>query len=154
MASLEYLAGLFDGEGTFSLHRQKKVWANGQTVWYASPLVSISNTDKRLLDAVIDRWGRQSVLSMDRLKPQHKDRYVWYAASGDAAAVCDDLLPFLIGKKEQAFIVRSIAHINKAWRRRYKGHGQGHGCRTPEWKTWLHEMAINRVRKLNRRGSV
>lgn len=88
-----YLAGFIDGEGSIMLYgRRDKVALK----------LSISNTSKPVLDWVEDITGVGKV--MLHRKADHRIRTTWmYQSNSEAAeSVIEQILPYLIIKKEQA----------------------------------------------------
>jgi len=89
---------------------------------------------------------------MFQQREHHKQVYIWEASTTVAEQVCTDLLPYLVVKREQAYIVRALSRINKKWDRRYKGGSGNYRLKTPEWKSCLQDFMVGRIRQLNQRG--
>jgi len=95
-----YLAGLVDGEGCITICRRKK--ARGQNKnWYYEPQVDVANTDKRIIDCLVDLCGGW-VATPKKNKDHHKQGYYWKITGDNMRQFLRDILPYLRGKKEQA----------------------------------------------------
>lgn len=101
-----YLAGLVDGEGSFSLRKYKL--KNGKSNY--SIRVQISNTDKRLADWIKERLPGH--MYSYKPKPSHTGnnrRTLWtWAMNGDVKPriFLREIYPYLIIKKDQAELLR------------------------------------------------
>lgn len=106
--SLEYLAGFFDGEGTFLIGTQKsRNPLNTKIYSHASIMLSQSGEDGlALLEQVQEQHGGKIY---EHLKAgQHKatkSAYKLYWNKKEGVELCKKLIPFLILKKNQAQIV-------------------------------------------------
>jgi hypothetical protein len=70
-ASLDWLAGVLEGEGTIRIGRATKR-NNG------SLIVSIVNTDREMVDAFADRWPTSSrSIRMKKKADRRKQAYYW-----------------------------------------------------------------------------
>jgi hypothetical protein len=96
---LAYFAGLLDGEGCFG-------FGNFGKHTFVCRL-SMGNTNLRLLSWVKDRFGgtifpeRRSGPGSHRWKPVFR----WVAAAADLEQIIPAILPYLVGKREQAELV-------------------------------------------------
>lgn len=93
-----YFAGLIDGDGSITLgHRSGKYM----------PLVSITNTDDKLIAAAMETFPggviRTRNRRTERWKAAHEARWRYRSA----LAILDHVLPFLICKREAAILVLS-----------------------------------------------
>lgn len=151
---LAYLAGLFDGEGTFTFHRTKKILCDGTVSYYVIPWVSMANTDIRLIEKVRAKFGgRIWIGNPEKRNPNHKTCYRWDARSRLALAALEALIPYLVAKREQAEICLKIGRLNKkAVLDRHNG-GVDQGRRKEQWKIDVETRAFNRIRELNHRGT-
>ena len=89
-----YLAGLVDGEGSIfiaSRREQRNTWR-----------LSISNTYRPVLAWCQETCGVGSLISSPRRNVKHKDSWWWQCYSWNAAQVVQQLLPFLIIKRDRA----------------------------------------------------
>jgi len=94
-----YLAGILDGEGTITLTRRGKN-ANRQVA------VTISNTEKTLIDYLIKTIGAGVVISKKTYKRHHLPSFAYQIHNRQALDLLDQLLPFLVGyKKDRATLL-------------------------------------------------
>lgn len=85
---LSYAAGLFDGEGTVTLTRNK---ANEQR----SPTVSLSSTTYELVQFMKDTFGGR-IVTLTRTKKQgHKQAWHWQTSYSKAIEVLIQIRPYL-----------------------------------------------------------
>lgn len=98
MASIEYIAGFVDGEGSIQISRGTTHYS-GKRMYYLR--LSVHQVDRRPLDVLNERWPGS--LRLIR-KPSAKQRDIWeWVVSGSTAAkVIGEIRPYLIGKAEQA----------------------------------------------------
>lgn len=110
-----YLAGFFDGEGTFKvLYNIKK--SNGKKYPHATVMLSQSGEDgKDLLEKIRKEYGGNLYLHLTT--GQHKatkNAYKLYWNKAEAILLINDILPYLILKKQAAkkvleYLERDIA---------------------------------------------
>lgn len=101
---LRYLAGLFDGEGSIGIYRQK---ATGYR-----KTAGLTNTYKPILEVILQEFG-------GGLYPQraatrlHKATWGWEIQNGpDIRIFLEKLRPFLIIKAEQADVMLACLYGN------------------------------------------
>lgn len=96
---LAYLAGFFDGEGCIGIYQ------NGNTKGYFLSVQITQNdsaTSRPMLEQLRDLWGGSI---SGRTHQSTGNRRLGYTLTGDRAAVLlDALLPYLVGKREQALV--------------------------------------------------
>lgn len=97
-AELAYLAGIVDGEGSFSLAPTRK-----SSHIYVCRL-SVGNTNP-LIIAWLRRYFGGNVASEHRQNPKHKPVWRWTASGSELTRITEAVLPFLVGKVEQARII-------------------------------------------------
>ncbi len=90
---LDYLAGLFDGEGSVTFTRRFK---EGREQFYAA--LSLSNTDKRVLDSALSQLGGSVSTQSDR---GNYVCYSWYASHSSARKAAEILYPRTYIKREE-----------------------------------------------------
>ncbi len=99
--SPEYVAGFFDGEGTFFLGKQVK---NGKT--YPKAQILLSQSGERGLNLLLGIQERYGGAIYEHLKAgQHKatkSAYKLYWNKQEGITLCQTLIPFLILKQEEA----------------------------------------------------
>lgn len=105
--SAQWLAGFFDGEGTFHLGKQLKK-SNGKTYPHFTVMLSQSGEDGRaVLVAVQEQYG--GFLYQHLKAGQHKatkPAYKLYWNADEALPLIESVLPFLLLKKEAAAAVK------------------------------------------------
>jgi hypothetical protein len=91
-----YAAGMVDGEGHIGL-----------APWKGSflPLAEVINTDKRVIDWFVERFPGGNVVKNDRRNALHKPRYNWRLTGRRAYAFLQEVLPYLVIKRDQAAII-------------------------------------------------
>jgi hypothetical protein len=82
-----YAAGLFDGEGTVTMTRQKP---NERR----TPVASLSSTTYELVDFMRATYGGQ-VIRLSSRKEHHKQAWHWQATRDRALAVLTHIRPYL-----------------------------------------------------------
>ena len=105
--TIQYLAGLFDGEGCISIACAKQGWKNSRSKSPAYELkLHIRMTDPRPIKIFRDYFqqflnGGYSV-RQEYEHPNHKPTYCYGCSHSKAETIIKQLLPYLIVKKEQA----------------------------------------------------
>jgi hypothetical protein len=104
-----YLAGLIDGEGSIMLVGRSS--AHGPML-----RVNISNTDRRLLDWVAERFGgtvKVAWRSQQIVRPNERVCYAWQRDCRQCRAVLEAALPYLISKRKHALVALAFARTQK-----------------------------------------
>ncbi len=83
-----YIAGLVDADGTISLTR-KHINENRH------PVVSISNTDRHLLEYVIENVGAGKITAKRTVSKNHRPSFVFAIYNRQAINLIQQLQPFL-----------------------------------------------------------
>ena len=115
-----YLAGLFDGEGTFTISNSPP---NNGRPSYAFREVYVTNTNLEVLNWLKDKLGG-TIRVTKYGKNGWKDVYKWHAGAKQHYYVVKNMLPFLIIKKKQAELILKFIKLKekqKANRRGPKG---------------------------------
>ncbi len=89
-----YAAGILDGEGSIQFARQRK------SRW-PSPMVSVSSTDRELLEWFRSRLGG-SMIQKRIYSPNHKVSYDWKLADRRAIEFLRIVRPFLVIRRKIA----------------------------------------------------
>lgn len=97
MISLEYLAGLVDGEGCIRLHPSNK----GKYRKYY-PRLQVTNTYRPILDMLVDQFGGAIHSSLNKKKPNWAEKHDWRLTGDKARELLNQLLPYLIIKQGKA----------------------------------------------------
>ena len=90
MASYEYLAGLFDGEGTIGLYYKNK------SVKFRMPQMTLPSTTMELLVAMQEAFGGYIHSKGHKVKEHHKDSWVWSIQSSRVLETCEKLYPHIL----------------------------------------------------------
>ena len=93
--NIQYLAGLFDGEGTITLSKRTS------TDKYRTPTLSMTSTTKALVDAMYEQFGGW-VINKKTYKDHHKQAWTWYTNGNSAIAACEALSEHLLEPQKQA----------------------------------------------------
>jgi hypothetical protein len=98
VAERAYAAGLFDGEGHIGIAVAK----NGRGELYHRLMIDITNTNVEIVHWLFERWD--GVIHAPRYfaKEEWRTAHRWTVCDGRAMRFLEDVLPFLIIKKEQA----------------------------------------------------
>jgi len=101
MLTLEYVAGLFDGEGCITVQRQWYVNTEG-TFSYRYPMrAQITNTYEPIIVMLTEQFPYGSHF-VDKRNPNYwRKTHVWYANGANAILFVSTLLPHLVIKKKQ-----------------------------------------------------
>jgi hypothetical protein len=114
-----YLAGLFDGEGTFSIYQNNgnyRVTVTGEEKQYnfTNHRVEITNTNIELMEWLIQHFGGKYYLHR-RAKIVHKPAYSWRpSGKKNTEALILGILPYLVIKKKQANIVLQYIRLGQS----------------------------------------
>lgn len=135
--SIAWCAGLFDGEGCFSIRSQ------GISYDITASIQMTHEETIRTFHKIIE-YGRVSFRLSTNSK--WKNLYRWQAFSSNAAKVASLLLPHLITKKEQA---ERLIEFNTVWKRRPTGI---HYTEMPESEASLLRVIMSEMKDLNRKG--
>jgi len=93
------IAMAVDGEGTIALCRSGKLPVSKRQRFY--PRIQVSNTDRRLLEWIRERFGG-SISSPRKRAENHRQGYCWQARLGDCPSLLQGMRDWLIIKGEQA----------------------------------------------------
>lgn len=100
---LAYMAGIVDGEGCFWIGIINKTEKDGYQSPHYRGVLKISNTDKRLIDWILNTFEGVHSAQM-RYQPKGKferEVFEWVATGDRLLDLSELLLPYLIIKKEQ-----------------------------------------------------
>lgn len=112
-----YIAGIVDGEGSIMLTQIHK---NQQH----APVVSVSSTDRELLDWLKDITTKGSISLKPAKKENHKDSWDWKISYNAALELLELILPYL---KIERKIYRALLLVNE-----YKDLTPRNGKYTPD----------------------
>ena len=101
--SLQYLAGLIDGDGCFEVQKQKPVYYYGRLCIYSC--------NHKVLKIIQDKFGG-NISQRKRIKTHHRIEWVWYyIVNGKNNKLIKNLIPYLIIKKDQAKIILELTKL-------------------------------------------
>ena len=83
-----YIAGIIDGEGTITLSRRHRS-ENRQLV------ISISNTERALLEYVLNSVGAGKITGKRTYQPHHTASYTYAISNRQALALLNQVVPYL-----------------------------------------------------------
>lgn len=111
--SLEYLAGIVDGEGCISIHCQKQHRSNrnGRCYPHYALGISVFQQDVRLMKWLVAHFGGQYYKHSH--VGEHSQGYSWHAPTGkDREQFILSLIPYLLLKQEQAKLALEYTRLN------------------------------------------
>jgi len=97
---LVYAAGIVDGEGSICILRQQNKREVGQD-WYYILRLCVKMCDGKVIDYLHGNFGG-TVCFREKEVGQNYCQYDWHVGGKRAVEVLKKMLPFLVGKKEQA----------------------------------------------------
>lgn len=106
---IAYLAGIIDGEGSILLRGISKI-PSRTIIEYPRPEITISSTDKELLDWVKDMFGG-TISSKKIYKDHHKQSFAWRITNKKAVRLMELCLPYMKikRKKERALVLIDLS---------------------------------------------
>jgi hypothetical protein len=141
-----YLAGIVDGEGTVSIHRNVTRRKGRIFVGY-QPQLTISNTDLRMLESLQGRFGGHIVKANTPAKKDWKQGYLLCFRRKEMVVLLQRLNPYLISKRRKAEML--FEYMNT----RTKGVSTGEDGRFVGIPlTDRQKQIIAEIRKNNKRG--
>lgn len=113
---IAWLAGIWDGEGTLSIVKQNKRLrkGHGEGNQGLNPKATMENTSILIIEEcckILDSLDIKYYISERKAKSnKHKDRYVVQICRLDMIVkFCDALIPYLISKRSQAYLLKKYA---------------------------------------------
>lgn len=94
--TIAYIAGIVDGEGHIAMRVD-----HGK---YRSPILTVTNTNKPLLDFLQSKYGG-SMCALKVRSPKHNQAWSWRVSSKAAYTMIKDIRPHLIVKRAKALEV-------------------------------------------------
>ena len=101
-----YFAGLMDSDGTINIYNQSQK-VNGKKYTYPTPKVQLGQSNKPFLDELKIRVGFGSVVKRGKTVTG-KTMYNFGFGSKQARTVCENILPYLVFRKENAEFVLNM----------------------------------------------
>lgn len=104
-----YLAGIVDGEGCLCISKHK---SNHNRGYNHQARLEISNTDKRLLEWIKERFGGRVAVYSHAQQPKNSRQtsYRWICEGKRLTHICELIYPFSVIKKEQIEIILQIRY--------------------------------------------
>lgn len=134
-----YVAGIVDGEGSIMVNRTSALDDNG-----FQARLSIANCSLALMQAVVRMTGTGSVVGR-RVREGRRTAYQWVCPAPEVRRVLENILPFLVVKREHALLVLEFLGMRDQARQAHK-----RGV-LPEDRSRRAEI-VERLRELNRKG--
>ena len=99
--SIEWIAGLFEGEGCITVARQAPRRSHRNWNAHHATLLTMGNTDRNLL---LPLWRRFGGTIREFVPANGSQRaWMWRLSGGPASSALEDMLPHMVGRKgEQA----------------------------------------------------
>jgi len=133
MPSLEWFAGVFEGEGSISIHGAGR---RG----YSILSVQVVMTDEQIVRAFADRWSN-AIRTTDRRPGVWKKAYGWQLRGGTASGFLRELEPFVFSARVREKIELAIEYDSQ----------RRQGSRDPDYKARCFAFR-SRMSALNARG--
>lgn len=121
--TLAWLAGIWDGEGTFGIYRYAR---NKNGKWSYCGRLTLSNTSIPMIDEIIrimnllevkiDIWKETKQRKINHKKAIH----LTVNRIDSVKKVCELLLPYLIAKKDRAELLIKFLNSRKSYKRKVK----------------------------------
>lgn len=104
-----FLAAIVDGEGCLCISKHK---SNHNRGYNHQARLEVSNTDKRLLDWIQERFGGRIAVYTFAQQPKNSRQtsYRWICEGKRLTHICELIYPFSIIKKEQIDIILKIRY--------------------------------------------
>lgn len=147
--SLEYLAGIIDGEGCVCVHVNRAALQKNKRPRVVIQM-TVANTNKTLLEDLQAEYGGSIHLhlSTQRARPEHKPSFNWTVGEQAACALLLRVRPFLRIKGPQADLAMELGRLKRSYSK--KGRTAGGPLTDTEYATRLKLAEICHL--LNKRG--
>ena len=139
-----YIAGIVDGEGCITIIKRNVKRKNGVFCFYQC-LVIVTNANKKMLDFITKLYGGW-ISTNHKLKGNQKISYNWVCAGDNMRKLLNDILPYLIIKKEQAKLILQFPIYEHTSQTGIKNKGRSAIEKTKQDNLWI------KMKKLNRPG--
>lgn len=139
-----YLAGLFDGEGTFTISKgRRKGYPD-----YSFEEIYITNSNKEIMDWLVENFGGSVRITRHGDKEKNwKDVYKWFLPAKRRKEFIKNITPLLIIKRKQALLLLEYISLVESQNGKIRGvKGLTDSERSER------ERILTQVRALNRRG--
>lgn len=106
--SLQYIAGLIDGEGTLVINKHQYKSHPNRNLRYV-PNIRINMVDLKPLRLIREQFGGSIYHNkISRKNPNWRDTFMWNVTSSTAIRFLNAIYPYLIIKKKQADILYKL----------------------------------------------
>lgn len=130
-----WLAGIFEGEGTAVMRRNKGRWASSKRRQYI--YAAISQTNRQMLEEVQRIAGKGKIYATPARVEGRKDQFMWYVSSKTAREFLTALLPHMRSPHKRDQVIVALAEEAKA---REEGAIARRAnltlCRTKRWEAY------------------
>ncbi len=114
--SLPYLAGLFDGEGFFTIRASAPSSINmGKRPLRLQAVVSVTITEKYICDKFAQEFGGYVRVHGKPKKPTHNVYHIWNLTGPKIVEFCNKLMPFLTIKHDRAVLMRDFQLLKSSF---------------------------------------
>ena len=139
-----YLAGLFDGEGTFTISNSPP---RNNSPSYAFKEIYVTNTNLEVLEWIKDKLDGSIRVTKYGDDKGWKDVYKWHCGAKQHFYLVKNMLPFLIIKRIQAECILEFIKLKKKQKANKRGI---YGLTDKEWEE--RNKILQKVRALNKRA--
>lgn len=139
--TIQYIAGFFDGEGSINIYQTKKGVKKDRIGYQLS--IYVHNTNEKIIRIFEKKFGGY-VNIRKRETNKWKTGYDWKLSANQALKFLQDLIPFLILKKEQAKVAIEMQELQKSKQHQF--------AKTDKVVEDFYELCYQKMRLLNKKG--
>jgi len=121
-----WTAGIIDGEGSIGI--PKNNYQNQQGKYRYSVHLCVRNTDKKMIDKLVELWGGRTDKKACDKRYKAKRVYGWYLPASKVTDFGTKILPYLITKRPQMLLALELRNrienkkgIIQVWRKNLSG---------------------------------
>ena len=105
ITDIAYLAGIIDGEGSIYIGNFSCNATTGAKYYQTN--IEITNTDKNLVDWLLNTFGGLLLTYTAKQTPKNSRRtvYRWVATGERVTHLCEIMMPYLVAKRRQAILL-------------------------------------------------
>lgn len=140
------LAMAIDCEGSIGI---KRSWHRHMEKFYYQPAIQISNTNRRLIDYLVEIYPHVTIRHTQPRNPKHSGFWTWVVKADYNPDCLFQIKEYLIVKKEQAGIVLDFYDDYQKQMRNGKGR---FGIKISDEMRANQDLWFTRINKLNRKG--
>jgi hypothetical protein len=113
--SKDYLAGIFDGEGFFTIRKSTPSTVKmGKRPMRLQAVVSVIITEKYICDALATEFGGYVRIQNPKKPIQHSTYHIWNLTGPKIINFCNKMIPLLTIKKERAMLIHKFQTIKSS----------------------------------------